>query len=48
MAVINSFFLVLSLFLDFVHNSVVICRFAFAFSCWKSFISSLVYCTILF
>ena len=47
-AVINSFVVFLSLFLEFMHNSVVICRFAFAFSCWKSFIFSLVYCAMLF
>ena len=37
MAVINSFFLVLSLLLDFVHNSVVICRFCFCFSLLEEF-----------
>lgn len=48
-AVINSFFLVLSLYLRILCIILwLFVVFAFAFSCWKSFISSLVYCTILF
>ena len=49
MAVINSFFLVLSLYLRILCIILwLFVVFAFAFSCWKSFISSLVYCTMFF
>ena len=48
-AVINSFFLVLSLYLRILCIILwLFVVFAFAFSCWKSFISSLVYCTMFF